>query len=235
MSCRLFPQASHGLEGVRLKLSLWHTAEERISEDIFFDFPHADSSSDHDKPYMLIFPVASIPVTNDLTDKLYERSVFLFMEMMDYHVGIPYFVGSLRLVIASIMKQQSSQVPTAVNSIELCYGGKALTVSVSLKVNSEVLGYTDWLNAQKLITNGSINVDLKLALCSTLSPLSYRTIASLNKDYKDLGEYLWIRSYPQRLIDVMEEMYLPTDRIHISVDDLQINKVISIFSIFLMQ
>lgn len=147
------------------------------------------------------------------------------MEITDFQVGIPYFIGSLRLAIGTIAKYQHLNTSNVIDSVELTYSGKAVDVSMQLKVNTDLHGYSNWLMSNKLLPQGIVNIEMTFCVGTTLSALTSRSMATLNKEHRQVGNYTLLRAFPQKLVDVMEEAYLPTDRIHISVEDLQMNKV----------
>ncbi len=202
-----------------VRLSLWRSATERLSEDSYINL----DSEEHD----LIFNLSRYYVS-DL------RELYLYVDLYHLKYGVPLAIGSVKV---SLVEQKTEngdsssspdeQMQVKNDSIDLSAVGVNKQVSIILRSNPVIRGFKDIFNRINKINTTPITVEIQVGVQSTITTITYKDIKeiSIGESRPLKSSCNLLRPYPQRMLDAMQEFYLPVDRLHLVVEDLQLNKV----------
>ncbi len=200
-----------------VRLSLWRSATERLSEDSYINL---DSEEDD-----LIFNLSRYYVS-DL------RELYLYVDLYHLKYGVPLAIGSVKV---SLVEQKNENTDNSSSpdgqvkndSIDLSAVGVMKQVSIILRSNPVIRGFKDIFNRINKINTTPITVEIQVGVQSTITTITYKDIKeiSIGESRPSKLSCNLLRPYPQRMLDAMQEFYLPVDRLHLVVEDLQLNKV----------
>ncbi len=196
---------------------MWRSATERLSEDSYINL---DSEEDD-----LIFNLSRYYVS-DL------RELYLYVDLYHLKYGVPLAIGSVKV---SLVEQKNENTDNSSSpdgqvkndSIDLSAVGVMKQVSIILRSNPVIRGFKDIFNRINKSNTAPITVEIHVGVQSTITTITYKDIKeiSIGESRPSKLSCNLLRPYPQRMLDAMQEFYLPVDRLHLVVEDLQLNKV----------